>query len=98
MYNENNYNLIDFKVRDREYIEKELLAFCSNFEKGITIFKREGYSKKDISYVIYVGNLSYDDLVVNDYCYRVGSLDELKGFLYGMVKANNGCLNLFKGV
>ena len=91
---ENNYNLINFKVRDREYIEKELQAFCYNFDKGITLYKRVGYYKSDTRYYIYIG--ASDDLT-RDYIYMVYNLDELKGWLYGMVQANNGYMKAFKG-
>lgn len=93
----NNYNLINFKVRDREYIEKELKAFCGNFDKGITIYKRVGYYKSDVSYLIYVGNITEEEIRFDDYVYRVYSVDELQGWLYGMVQANNGYIKLFKG-
>lgn len=89
---EKNYNVINFKVKDIEYIEKELKAFCSNFNKGITIFKQ---SKNN--YYIFSGVVCYGTLYSTDYVYRVESLDELKGWLYGMVQANNGYMNLFKG-
>lgn len=92
---ENNYNLINFKVRDKEYIERKLKAFCMNFDKGITIEKRVGYCKNDKTYRIYVGNLeNINDI---DYIYKVDTLDEVNGWLYGMVQANNGYMKLFKG-
>ena len=91
----NNYNLIYFKVRDKEEIETTLKAFCYNFDKGITIYKRVGYYKSDTRYYIYVG--ASDDLT-RDYVYMVSSLAELNGWLYGMVQANHGYLELFKGV
>ena len=90
---ENNYNLINFKVKDREYIERQLKAFCMNFSGGITIYKRVGYYKSDTRYYIYIGII--DDLA-RDYIYMVYNLDELKGWLYGMVQANNGYMSLFK--
>lgn len=93
---ENNYNLINFKVRDKEYIEKELKAFCGNFKEGITIYKRVGYYKNDITYRIYLGNIKEEE-ISDDYIYMVNNLDELKGWLYGMVQANNGYMKLFKG-
>lgn len=92
---ENNFNLVGFKVRDREEIERKLQAFCINFDKGITIEKRVGYYKSDITYLIYVGNVeSIEDM---EYIYCVYSLEELKGWLYGMIQANNGYMKLFKG-
>ena len=94
---ENNYNLINFKVKDREYIERKLKAFCGNFDKGITIHKRVGYYKNDITYLIYVGNITEEEIYFDDYVYRVDSIEELKGWLYGMVQANNGYLKLFNG-
>ena len=94
---ENNYNLINFKVRDKEYIERKLKAFCGNFDKGITIYKRVGYYKNDITYRIYVGNIKEEEISDDDYIYMVNNLDELKGWLYGMVQANNGYMKLFKG-
>lgn len=96
---ENNYNLINFKVKDREYIERQLKAFCCNFNKGITIEKRVGYYKSDITYKIYVGIIDLEDIYYNsslEYIYKADGLDELKGWLYGMVQANNGYLKLFK--
>lgn len=93
---ENNYNLINFKVKDKEYIERELKAFCMNYQMGITIYKREGYYKGDITYKIYIG-VDEDTIKVKDYIYMVNSLDELKGWLYGMIQANNGYMKLFKG-
>lgn len=92
----NNYNLINFKVKEREYIERELNAFCNNFNKGITIEKRVGYCKGDITYRIYTGIVDMENLFDDEYIYRVDSLDELKGWLYGMVQANNGYLKIFK--
>lgn len=89
---ESNYNLINFKVREREEIEKELKAFCKNFKMGITIYKRVGYYKSDIRYCIYVG---VSDDLTKDYVYMAESIEELKGWLYGMVQANNGYLKLF---
>ena len=95
---ENNYNLFNFKVRDREYVEKELKAFCMNFEKGITIYKKNGYYKNEISYFIYVGVLKEEtQMYFHQYIYRVDTLDELKGWLYGMVQANNGYIKVFGG-
>ena len=94
---ENNYNLINFKVRDKEYIERQLKAFCMNFDKGITIYKRVGYYKNDITYRIYVGNIKEEEISNDEYIYMVNNLDELKGWLYGMVQANNGYMKLFKG-
>lgn len=94
---ENNYNLINFKVRDKEYIERQLKAFCMNFDKGITIYKRVGYYKNDITYRIYVGNIKEEEISDDEYIYMVNNLDELKGWLYGMVQANNGYMKLFKG-
>ena len=95
---ENNFNLVGFKVRDREEIERKLQAFCMNFNKGITIYKRVGYYKSDIRYLIYVGNVeNIEDIKDMEYIYCVYSLDELKGWLYGMVQANNGYMKLFKG-
>jgi len=93
---ENNYNLINFKVRDKEYIERQLKAFCMNFEKGITIYKRVGYYKGDITYKIYIGT-DEDTIKMKDYIYMVDNLDELKGWLYGMVQANNGYIKVFGG-
>lgn len=93
---ENNYNLINFKVRDREYIERQLKAFCCNFNKGITIEKRVGYYKSDITYRIYTGIVDMEDILKAEYIYKADSLDELKGWLYGMVQANNGYLKRFK--
>ena len=89
---ENNYNLINFKVRDKEYIEKELKAFCGNFSKGITIFKQS----RD-NYYIFNGVVCYGTLYSENHIYRAESLDELKGWLYGMVQANNGYMKWFKG-
>lgn len=94
---ENNYNLINFKVRDKEYIDRELKAFCGNFKEGIIIYKRVGYYKSDITYRIYVGNIKEEEISNDDYIYMVNNLDELKGWLYGMVQANNGYMKLFKG-
>ena len=93
---ENNYNLVNFKVRDKEEIETTLKAFCMNFNKGITIFKRVGYYKSDVSYRIYVGT-DEETIKISDYVYMVNSLDELNGWLYGMVQANHGYLKLFNG-
>ena len=93
---ENNYNLINFKVKDKEYIETKIKAFCMNFGRGITIYKRVGYYKSDISYRIYFGKITEEQMYFHDYIYRVDSLDELNGWLYGMVQANNGYMNLFK--
>ena len=94
---ENNYNLINFKVKDKEYIERQLKAFCMNYQRGITIYKRVGYYKGDITYYIYFGNIEDDYLISNNYIYHTNSLDELKGWLYGMIQANNGYMKLFKG-
>ena len=94
---ENNYNLVNFKVKDKEYIETTLKAFCMNFSRGITIYKKIGYYKNDISYYIYFGKITEEQMYFHEYIYRVDSLDELKGWLYGMVQANNGYMNLFKG-
>ena len=91
-----NYNLLNFRVRDVEYIEKELTAFCGNFSRGITIDKHIGYNKNDITYYIYFGVITKEQMYYHDYIYRVDSLDELKGWLYGMVQANNGYLKLFE--
>jgi hypothetical protein len=91
---ENNFNLVGFKVRDMEEIETTLKAFCMNFNKGITIYKRVGYYKGDTRYYIYVGT---SDILSRDYIYMVDNLEELKGWLYGMVQANNGYLKAFKG-
>ena len=38
-----------------------------------------------------------EDIIVYNYVYRVDSLNELNGWLYGMVQANHGYLKLFKG-
>lgn len=94
---ENNYNLIRLTKREEEKIERQLKAFCGNFDKGITIYKRVGYYKSDISYLIYVGNISEEEIRFDDYVYRVYSVDELQGWLYGMVQANNGYMKAFKG-
>ncbi|MBQ7141424.1 MAG: hypothetical protein IJO32_07990 [Bacilli bacterium] len=91
----NNYTLINFEVKDKEYIERTLEAFCMNFKEGITIYKRVGYYKGDITYKIYIGNLN--DTQSHEYIYQVDNIDELKGWLYGMVQANNGYMKLFKG-
>lgn len=93
---ENNYNLINFKVKDKEYIERQLKAFCGNFNKGITIEKRVGYYKSDITYRIYTCIIDMEDILKAEYIYKADSLDELKGWLYGMVQANNGYLKVFK--
>ena len=94
---ENNYNLIRLTIREKEKIERQLKAFCGNFDKGITIYKRVGYYKSDVSYLIYVGNITEEEIYFDDYVYRVDSIEELKGWLYGMVQANNGYLKAFKG-
>ena len=94
---ENNYNLIRLTIREKEKIERQLKAFCGNFDKGITIYKRVGYYKSDVSYLIYVGNITEEEIYFDDYVYRVDSIEELKGWLYGMVQANNGYMKAFKG-
>lgn len=94
---ENNCSLINFKAKDIEYIKSILNAFCKNFDKGITIEKRVGYYRNDITYLIYVGKFESVFGLDIDYVYRVDSLDELKGWLYAMVQANHGYLNKFKG-
>lgn len=94
---ENNYNLIRLTIREKEKIEIQLKAFCGNFDKGITIYKRVGYYKSDVSYLIYVGNITEEEIYFDDYVYRVDSIEELKGWLYGMVQANNGYMKAFKG-
>lgn len=94
---ENNYNLIRLTIKEKEKIERQLKAFCGNFDKGITIYKRVGYYKSDVSYLIYVGNITEEEIYFDDYVYRVYSVDELQGWLYGMVQANNGYMKAFKG-
>ena len=94
---ENNYSLIRLTKREKEKIERQLQAFCYNFNKGITIYKRIGYYKGDIIYKIYIGNIKEEELINNEYIYQVESIEELKGWLYGMVQANNGYLKAFKG-
>ena len=93
---ENNYSLIRLTKREKEKIERQLQAFCYNFNKGITIYKRIGYYN-DITYKIYIGNITEEELMNNEYIYQVESIEELKGWLYGMVQANNGYLKQFKG-
>ena len=89
-----NYNCINFKVKEVEFIEKELRAFCNNFDKGITLEKWQGMRKNDYCFYIYVGVIDKIKWE-HEYIYRVDTIEELKGWLYGMVQANNGYLKKF---
>ena len=81
---------------DLEYIKRELTALQENLEQGkdLVIFDtkdnniyiwldmRENIDKFDLVY-------DYYNTYYNTYIYRVRSIDELKGWLYGVVQAKN---------
>lgn len=84
---------------DLEYIEKELNALKGNLplEKDLVIYNtrnhniyiwldtRENIDRFDLIY-------DYYNTYYNNYIYSVGSVEELKGWLYGVVQAKNGII------
>lgn len=84
---------------DLEYIKRELQACEDNLEDGkkLVIFDtrnnniyiwldtRENIDRFDLTY-------DYYNTYYNNYIYRVSSIDELKGWLYGVVQAKNGII------
>ena len=84
---------------DLEYIKRELQACEDNLEDGkkLVIFDtrnndiyiwldtRENIDRFDLTY-------DYYNTYYNNYIYRVSSIDELKGWLYGVVQVKNGII------
>ena len=84
---------------DLEYIKRELQACENNLEDGkelvifdtrnndiyIWIDTRENIDNFDLVY-------DYYNTYYNTYIYRVRSIDELKGWLYGVVQAKNNII------
>lgn len=84
---------------DLEYIRRELTALQGNLEQGkdLVIFDtrdnniyiwldtRENIDKFDLTY-------DYYNTYYNNYIYRVRSIEELKGWLYGVVQAKNNII------
>lgn len=86
---------------DLEYIRRELTALQGNLEQGKDLVI---YNTRDNDIYIwldtkeninrYVFGLVYDyyNTYYNTYIYRVGSIEELKGWLYGVVQAKNNII------
>ena len=86
---------------DLEYIRRELTALQGNLEQGKDLVI---YNTRDNNIYIwldtkeninrYVFGLVYDyyNTYYNTYIYRVGSIEELKGWLYGVVQAKNNII------
>ena len=84
---------------DLEYITRELNALKGNLplEKDLVIYNtknhniyiwldtRENIDRFDLIY-------DYYNTYYNNYIYSVGSVEELKGWLYGVVQAKNGII------
>lgn len=88
-----NYKLMNFKVKEVDAIKMNLKAFCGNFNKGITIQKYGKY------YYIFDGIMEDDDILYDvNWVFSCDSLDVINGWLYGMVQANNGFMELFEKV
>lgn len=87
-------------LSEKEYkiIENELRAFKGNIMNSIVIFK----NKHNKCYYIYLDSQENidrykdtQDYVVNNnnkYIYRVETIQELKGWLYGVVQVKNSIL------
>lgn len=86
---------------DLEYIRRELTALQGNLEQGKDLVI---YNTRDNDIYIwldtkeninrYVFGLVYDyyNTYYNNYIYRVRSIEELKGWLYGVVQAKNNII------
>lgn len=86
---------------DLEYIRRELTALQNNLEQGKDLVI---YNTRDNDIYIwldtkeninrYVFGLVYDyyNTYYNTYIYRVRSIEELKGWLYGVVQAKNNII------
>lgn len=86
---------------DLEYIKRELQACESNLEDGKDLVI---YNTRDNDIYIwldtkeninkYVFGLVYDyyNTYYYNYIYRVRSIEELKGWLYGVTQAKNGII------
>lgn len=84
---------------DLEYIKRELTALQNNLEQGkdlviyntrnhniyIWLDTRENIDRFDLVY-------DYYNTYYNNYIYSVGSVEELKGWLYGVVQAKNNII------
>ena len=84
---------------DLEYIKRELTALQDNLEQGkdlviyntrnhniyIWLDTRENIDRFDLTY-------DYYNTYYNNYIYSVGSIEELKGWLYGVVQAKNNII------
>ena len=84
---------------DLEYIKRELTALQDNLEQGkdlviyntrnnniyIWLDTRENIDRFDLVY-------DYYNTYYNNYIYSVGSVEELKGWLYGVVQAKNNII------
>lgn len=89
-YDSNNYKLMGLTEKQKEKLKWDLKAFCRNFDKGITIQKYNKY------YYIFNGIVPDDDIYDEMWIFSCDSLDVINGWLYGMVQANHGYMNLFK--
>ena len=88
---------------DLEYIKRELTALQGNLEQGkdLVIFDtrdnniyiwldtRENIDRFDLTY-------DYYNTYYNNYIYRVRSIEELKGWLYGIVQEKNNIISSFE--
>lgn len=86
---------------DLEYIKRELQACENNLEDGkeLVIFDTRNNdiyiwldTKENIDKYVFGSVYDYNNTHYNNYIYRVGSIDELKGWLYGVVQAKNNII------
>lgn len=86
---------------DLEYIRRELTALQNNLEQGkdLVIYNTRNHNiyiwldtKENINRYVFGLVYDYYNTYYNTYIYRVESIEELKGWLYGVVQAKNNII------
>lgn len=86
---------------DLSYIIRELMALQDNLEQGkdLVIYDTRNHdiyiwldTKENIDRYLFGLAYDYYNTHYNTYIYRVSSIEELKGWLYGVVQAKNNII------